>query len=127
MVCLIAISVIVRVLVNADSAPFAETAVAALSSQLSLLAVMVILMPAFLRDTLKLSNRFAGPMFRLRTVLAEMAKGNEGTKIKFRAGDFWLPVADDFNTVIDQINDLKARNQQLESENESLRATSATA
>ncbi len=112
---------------NAGEQPFGEAVMTALSAQGPLMCVMLILMPVFLRDTLKLSNRFAGPMYRLRTVLSEMSEGGDGYRIKFRMGDFWQSTAGDFNVVFDQINDLKTRNAQLEAEVEQLRRESATA
>lgn len=116
----------VRLLMSVGDQPFGEALQSALKAQAPLMAVMLILMPIFLRDTLKLSNRFAGPMYRLRTVLAEMAEGKEGSKIKFRTGDFWQPTAGDFNVVLDQMNMLKAQNAQLESELKELRSQTAS-
>lgn len=58
------------------------------------------LMPAFLYDALKLSNRFAGPVLRLRRALRELAEGRPIEPLKFRKGDFWESAADDFNAAI---------------------------
>jgi hypothetical protein len=125
LVCLVSISVMVRLLMSASEQPFGEALAAALSAQVPLMFVMLILMPVFLRDTLKLSNRFAGPMYRLRTVLSQMSEGGEGYPIKFRMGDFWQSTAGDFNVVLDQITELKTRNAELEAEVEQLRRQNA--
>ncbi|QDT11608.1 hypothetical protein K239x_36080 [Planctomycetes bacterium K23_9] len=125
LVCLVSISMMVRLMMSVGEKPFGEAFINALSAQAPLMAVMVILMPVFLRDTLKLSNRFAGPMYRLRTVLEEMANGGEGSKIKFRVGDFWQSTAGDFNTVLDEVNRLKSRNAELETEVAELRSTAS--
>lgn len=66
---------------------------------LFLLAVLLLL-PSFVFDSLKLSNRFAGPMVRLRNALKEVADGDELKEIKFRDGDFWLEMADEYNAMI---------------------------
>ena len=121
--CIITISVMARVLVSAGDMPFSQSLREAFSAQGPLLFVMFILMPVFLRDTLKMSNRFAGPMYRLRTVLSEMANGGDGGRIKFRDGDFWLQAATDFNTVYDQMESLKTRNAELEAELEKAQTT----
>ena len=115
LVCLLSISIMVRLMVSAGEMPFTESLIAAVKAQGPVFFVMFVLMPVFIRDTLKLSNRFAGPMFRLRTVLSEIAGGGEGQNIKFRTGDFWQEAAGDFNQVLEQLNDLKARNAELES------------
>lgn len=60
-------------------------------------AVLVALLPAFLLDSLKLSNRFAGPIMRLRRALRQVADGETVDELKFRDGDFWREIATDFN------------------------------
>ena len=62
--------------------------------------VLFLLVPAFMLDLIKLSNRFAGPIFRLRTVMKDWADGKEVRPIKFRDNDYWLDLADSFNTVL---------------------------
>ena len=127
LVCLVTISGMMRLLFAAGEQPFMEALKSAVMAQAPLLCIMFILMPVFLRDTLKLSNRFAGPMYRLRTVLAEMAGGGEGQNIKFRGGDFWQEVAGDFNEVRSQIQSLQARNEQLEAELQELKERNVVA
>lgn len=122
LVCLTSISVMVRLLISAGEMPFGQSLIAAIKAQGPLVCGMLVLMPIFLRDTLKLSNRFTGPMYRLRTVLSEMAGGGQGGPIKFRDGDFWLDAATDFNNVYAQIETLRARNAELEAELEESRA-----
>lgn len=57
------------------------------------------LLPAVVFDLLRLSNRFAGPMFRLRQSMHDLAQGKPVDTVRFRQGDFWEEFADDFNTV----------------------------
>lgn len=114
--CLLAMSTFVQLMFSAGSVPFNAAISGALKSQGPLLCVMLMLLPVFIRDTLKLSNRFAGPMYRLKTELASMSKGNPGKPIKFRTGDFWLEAAADFNQVLANIESLRQENEQLKSE-----------
>ena len=59
----------------------------------------LLLLPVVIFDLLRVSNRFAGPMFRLRKSLRELAQGKPVAAVQFRQGDFWQELADDFNTV----------------------------
>jgi len=63
------------------------------------LILMIGLLPVFLYDTIKLSNRFAGPICRLRKGLSALAQCQETAELRFRKGDFWGDLADDFNCV----------------------------
>jgi hypothetical protein len=58
-----------------------------------------LLLPIVVIDTVRLSNRFAGPMVRLRRGLRQLAQGETVQPIHFREQDFWREVAADFNTV----------------------------
>lgn len=64
--------------------------------------VMLILLPVFLYDTVKLSNRFAGPVLRLRRAMTAVAEGKPAERLNFRDNDFWRGMATDFNTLIDK-------------------------
>lgn len=61
------------------------------------LLVSFALAPVFIWDAMKLSNRFTGPIVRLRRALAEIAEGHPPKSIEFRHGDFWKALASDFN------------------------------
>jgi methyl-accepting chemotaxis protein len=67
------------------------------------LVVMVCLLPMFVLDTIKLSHRFAGPIYRLRQMVRSIADGNAPSRLKFRDFDFWQGLADDFNRMIDRL------------------------
>lgn len=67
------------------------------------LVVMVFLLPVFVLDTIKMSHRFAGPIYRLRQVILEIAQGDPPPRLKFRDFDFWQGLADDFNRMVDQL------------------------
>jgi hypothetical protein len=64
------------------------------------LLVLVFLMPVFVVDTIKLSHRFAGPVFALRRALREIVQGKPPRKLKFRKRDFWHDLAEDYNAML---------------------------
>lgn len=70
--------------------------------------LMITIVPSFVYDAIKLSNRFAGPMVRLRTAMQSAADGAEVKPIKFRDGDFWMEVCDLFNKVGERLNKAEA-------------------
>jgi hypothetical protein len=67
------------------------------------LLVMVFLLPVFVVDSIKLSHRFAGPIYALRKALREVASGGTPRRLKFRRRDFWHDVADDYNAVLEKL------------------------
>lgn len=74
-----------------------------------LILVMLCFLPAFVYDSVKLSHRFAGPIYKLRGVLKAMAEGEDVQPMSFRKGDYWLNIADDVNRIADR---LKQSNEQ---------------
>jgi hypothetical protein len=74
----------------------------------------VFLLPLVLLDIAKLSNRFVGPMIRLRRALREMANGEPIRLIHFRAGDYWSEVADEFNAVATRVQYMEKKIAKLE-------------
>ena len=70
------------------------------STFVPLLIVSLALLPVFVLDAVKLSNRFTGPIFRLRRTLANLAEGNPVRPLEFRSNDFWRSLAEDFNRVV---------------------------
>jgi hypothetical protein len=65
-----------------------------------LLVVAVALFPVFLYDSIKLSNRFAGPIMRLRSALREAAAGDVSRPLVFRKNDFWQDMAESYNALL---------------------------
>jgi hypothetical protein len=63
------------------------------------LAILVML-PAFLRDTVKLSHRFVGPVVRVRNELHRLALGQVVEPVRFRKNDYWHDLADALNRVV---------------------------
>jgi len=66
-----------------------------------------ILLPLVIVDIIRLSNRFAGPMLRLRRNMRALAQGEPVQPIAFRDGDFWKEFAEEFNGIVARINRLE--------------------
>jgi hypothetical protein len=58
-----------------------------------------ILLPLVVVDVIRFSNRFVGPMLRLRRSLRQLVQGEDVEPIIFRDNDFWHDLAVDFNTL----------------------------
>lgn len=71
------------------------------------LLVTIFLLPVFVVDTVKLSHRFAGPIFSLRRAIREVAAGNPARRLKFRHGDFWQELAQDYNAMLVRLGALE--------------------
>lgn len=67
--------------------------------------ITIALIPAFVWDTMKLTNRFAGPILRLRNAMAEINAGRSIAPIKFRSNDFWQELAPSFNQLVGRLNE----------------------
>jgi hypothetical protein len=68
------------------------------------LVTWVVVMPLFLRDLLRFSNRVAGPLYRCRKVMQDMASGKPVTEFEPRKRDLMKNFFDDFNALIRQWN-----------------------
>ena len=66
--------------------------------------VLLALLPAFILDTIRLSHRFAGPIYRLRQTIKAVTNGKPFTPIRFREHDFWSEVANEFNEMMEQVS-----------------------
>ena len=76
--------------------------------------ILLSLFPAFMLDTIRFSNRFVGPVARLRRVLRELGSEKEDIEVvKFRDSDFWADVADEFNKVSELVKNQRAEIAQL--------------
>ena len=68
------------------------------------LLTLVCLAPIFVFDAVRLSNRFTGPMLRLKNATKALASGETPDRIQLREDDFWQEVAADFNRVIERLD-----------------------
>lgn len=64
---------------------------------------MLVLLPAFVRSSLKLSNRFVGPIHRFRGELRLIASGKPYEPMKFRNADYWPTLARELDAAVDVI------------------------
>jgi len=69
-----------------------------------MLLVLVCMLPVFTYDTIKLSHRFVGPIYRLRKTIREVAQGDPPPRLQFRDFDFWQGLAQDFNLMVDRLS-----------------------
>jgi hypothetical protein len=60
-------------------------------------------LPLICYDIIRLSNRFAGPMFRLKANMRLLAEGHRVEPIRFRDNDFWHDFAEQFNAVLARV------------------------
>ena len=67
----------------------------------------LVLLPFVLYDVLATSNRFAGPLFRMRQAMRDLASGARVEPIQFREKDYWRDIADEFNAVAAYVEELK--------------------
>ncbi|MCP4082288.1 MAG: methyl-accepting chemotaxis protein [Planctomycetaceae bacterium] len=118
---LLCMSILQMLLGNPDKA-IMDRLTASGSSMLLLIVIMLSLFPAFALDTVRFSNRFVGPVARLRRVMRELAQGEKPGSLAFRDNDFWSEVGDEFNAVNELvqnqsqvIEDLKSQVAELES------------
>ena len=65
-----------------------------------LYATMTTLLPFAIYDSLKLSNRFAGPIYRMKTTLQRFNEGEAYQQIQLRATDFHKDLATELNIAI---------------------------
>jgi hypothetical protein len=100
---LLTVASVVALLMQVLSDPFrpaGEHFRAAWATQGPFLIVMLFLLPVFILDTIKISHRFAGPIFGFRRSMREIIEGQPPRKLKFREGDFWHDLADDYNAML---------------------------
>lgn len=68
---------------------------------------VTLLMPIVMFDLVRLSNRFTGPLFRMRGSMRQLARGERVQPLQFREGDFWHDVAEEFNAMADYVQRLR--------------------
>ena len=72
--------------------------------------VMAALFPGFMLDTVRFSNRFVGPVGRLRRHLQQLSRGDT-SECSFRGDDFWVEAAAEFNAGADLV---KSQQEEIE-------------
>lgn len=67
----------------------------------------LVILPIIMFDSVRMTNKFAGPLKRLRNELRRLSSGEPVRPIKFRAHDFWPELADEFNKIVELVDRLK--------------------
>ncbi|MGQ9605581.1 MAG: hypothetical protein ACUVTW_05230 [Thermogutta sp.] len=67
----------------------------------------LVVLPLILLDIIRMSNRFSGPLIRLRRAMRALARGETVPPLRFRQGDFWKNFADEFNAVAERVAELE--------------------
>jgi hypothetical protein len=68
---------------------------------------ILLMLPLMVYDILKLTNRFAGPVFRLRREMRKLAEGQKVYPLKFRDGDYWTDITLAFNAIVQRMETLE--------------------
>ena len=111
----------VQVAIESRHAPFSVVANRTLLAFGPSLIAAVVMLPLIMFDALRFSNKFAGPMHRLRREVKRLADGDSYAPIDFRKGDFWYDLAQEFNRLADRLErlegvDAEAIRKQIERE-----------
>jgi hypothetical protein len=64
-----------------------------------LLLALLCVFPLFVYDSIRLTHRFAGPVFALHVALRKLANGQRIHEVAFRSDDFWNELAQDINRI----------------------------
>ncbi len=88
--------------------------------------ILLTLFPAFMLDTIRFSNRFVGPIARLRRHLRQLGSGDT-EQCKFRESDYWAEMAGEFNEVASLVDSQRNQIETQETEIERLKAALNTA
>lgn len=78
------------------------------------LAGLGVLLPFVIYDTLKVSHRFAGPIFRLRREMRRFVEGEDAEPVRFRDGDFWPELGEYFTQMMERCRSAERRVAELE-------------
>ncbi len=65
--------------------------------------VALLLLAVVITDIIRFTNRFVGPILRLRRSMRAVARGEHVEPIRFRHNDFWQELADEFNAVLARV------------------------
>ena len=91
------------------------------------LIASVLVLPVAITDIIRVSNRFAGPLTRLRRGMRRLAKGQPVAPLEFRRDDFWYEFAEEFNAVVREVEELRQKERERQEVGESGQPTVALA
>ena len=69
-------------------------------------------------DIIRLSNKFVGPMYRLKANMRALAEGHRVEPIRFRDGDFWHDFAKEFNALAARVQPSRESAEENETESQ---------
>jgi hypothetical protein len=79
-----------------------------------------LLLPIALRDSVRFSNRFVGPMIRIQRAMEQHADGQDVQPIRLRDGDYWHDFAAAFNRILEHTRDAEPVQRRAELEQNEL-------
>lgn len=68
---------------------------------------LLLMVPLVAYDMLKQSNRFAGPVYRMRQEMRLLAENKSEQPLTFRDDDYWAEMADEFNVIREELLELR--------------------
>ncbi|MFO0915451.1 MAG: hypothetical protein U0795_20985 [Pirellulales bacterium] len=83
--------------------PISQHVSEVLSTHRHFLLVSLVMIPAFVYDSIQMSNRFAGPILRFRRLVKEVGHNRPVERLQFRDGDFWQELSLDINGMLDRL------------------------
>jgi hypothetical protein len=86
-------------LIEAPTEPWESVLNISLGHLTPVVITFLVMLPMFIKDSLSLSNRFAGPIVRVKRALSDFADGKSIEPVEFRHGDFWKSLAHEVNRV----------------------------
>lgn len=79
------------------------------------LIALICLIPIFIRDTLTLTNRIAGPIYNMQNTMKRLTDGEDDVpQLRFRKQDMWEGLSDDFNSMVDTLREANGTTPQKE-------------
>lgn len=64
---------------------------------------LLCMLPVFVKDTVSLTHRMAGPIVRLRGHIRAISEGSDVAPLKFRDGDFFTDLPPMFNEMMENV------------------------
>jgi nitrate/nitrite-specific signal transduction histidine kinase len=116
----LAVAVItMEVLLGNPQENFAERFWREVASFKLIAVVMLSLLPAFMLDTIRFSNRFVGPVSRLRRALRDLKEGR-ADRLQFRDSDFWVEMGREFNALAELVESQRQEIARLQGQRDSV-------
>ena len=86
---------------------FGEAILACAGEAIYWLPGLLLMVPLIAYDMLRQSNRFAGPIFRLRREMQRLIAGESENPLLFREEDYWAEMVEEFNQIRSELLELR--------------------